>query len=93
MNGVNLCSPNMSSWRGKLYPFTISSISIEFLTQRGQIAFWAEILRLGVNEPGQCHTSSWYLTVTSDTRHAHTHDLDLCPGSKLQTLSVRLTNA
>jgi len=94
MNGVNLCPPpTLHSWRGKLYPFAISSVSVESLTHHGQIVFWAELLRLGVNEPGQWHTSSWYLTVTGDTRHAYTHDLDLCPGRNLQALSVRLTNA
>jgi hypothetical protein len=77
MSGVNLCSPNMPSWRGKQYFFTISSAGVESLTQRGQIVFWAELLRLGVNEPVQWHTSSSYLTVTGVTTHAYTHDLDL----------------
>jgi hypothetical protein len=57
MSGVNLCSPTTPSWRGKLYPFTISCVSTESLTQRGQIVFWAELLRVGVNEPEQGHTA------------------------------------
>ena len=50
----------------------VYSVSIESLTQRRQIMFWAELLRLGVNEPGQWHTNSWYLTVMGDT-DMHTH--------------------
>ena len=83
----------MPAWRDKLYPFAVSIVSIESLTQRGKIMFWAELLRLGVNDPGQWHTSSWYLTVTDDVRHAYTHYLDLCRGRNLQALRVRLTNA